>query len=72
MRVLRDGYFLGVGANHLAVDILNTQMAVLVVYLTPSLGLSNSDIGLVVLIYMACGSVTQPVFGWILDKYRKK
>ena len=53
MRVLRDGYFLGVGANHLAVDILNTQMAVLVVYLTPSLGLSNSDIGLVVLIYMS-------------------
>ena len=72
MRVLRDGYFLGVGANHLAVDILNTQMAVLVVYLSPSLGLSNSDIGLVVLIYMACGSITQPVFGWILDKYRNE
>ena len=70
MRVLRDGYFVGVGANHLAVDMLNSQIAVLVVYLSPRLGLSNSDIGLVVLIYLACGSLTQPIFGWLLDKYR--
>ena len=58
MRVLRDGYFLGIGTNHLAVDMLNSQIAVLVVYLSPSLGLSNSDIGLVVLIYLGCGSVS--------------
>ena len=70
MRVLRDGYFLGIGTNHLAVDMLNSQIAVLVVYLSPSLGLSNSDIGLVVLIYLGCGSLTQPVFGWLLDRYR--
>ena len=70
MRVLRDGYFLGIGTNHLAVDMLNSQIAVLVVYLSPSLGLSNSDIGLVVLIYLGCGSLTQPVFGWLLARYR--
>ena len=70
MRILRDSYFVAVAANHLAVDLLNTQMAILVVFLAPSLGLSNADIGLVVLIYTASGSLTQPVFGWLADRYR--
>ena len=70
MRILRDSYFVAVAANHLAVDLLNTQMAILVVFLAPSLGLSNADIGLVVLIYTASGSLTQPVFGWLVDRYR--
>ncbi len=72
MRILRDRYFLAVGACHLTVDLLNTQMPMLVVFLSPTIGLSNADIGLIVLIYTASGSITQPVFGWLADRYRIK
>ena len=61
---------MAVAANHLAVDVLNTQMSLLVVFLAPSLKLSNADIGLVVLVYMGFGSLTQPVFGWLADRYK--
>ena len=70
MRILRDAYFVAVAANHLAVDVLNTQMSLLVVFLAPSLKLSNADIGLVLLVYMGFGSLTQPVFGWLADRYK--
>lgn len=70
MRLLKDGYFVAVGLTHMAVDVLSSQITVLLVFLSPSLGLTNADIGLVALIYTACGSLTQPIFGWLADRYR--
>ena len=70
MRLLRDGYFLAVGLNHMAVDVLSSQMTILLVFLAPSLGLTNADIGLVALIYTGFGSLTQPLFGWLADRFQ--
>ena len=70
MRLLKDSYFLAVALNHMAVDILNSQKALLLVFLAPSLGFTNADIGLLALIYSGCGSLTQPLFGWLADRYQ--
>ena len=68
MRIMRDGFFVSVAFNHLVVDLLNGQSGILLVFLALSLGLSNSDIGLVTLIYISVGSVTQPLFGLLADR----
>ena len=68
--LLRDRYFFAVSTNHFAVDLLNSQRAILLVYLAPSLGLDNSDIGLIALSYAMVASLTQPLFGWLADRYR--
>ncbi|MEE3228688.1 MAG: MFS transporter, partial [Chloroflexota bacterium] len=49
--------------------LLNSQLGILVVFLAPVLGLANSDIGLIVLIYTSVGALTQPIFGWLADRY---
>ena len=67
MRILRDAYFVAIALNHLAVDLLNSQKEILLVFVAPSLGLSNADIGLVVLIYAVVGSFSQPIFGLLAD-----
>ena len=69
IRLVRDAYFLAVSLNHFAVDLLNSQLGILVVFLAPVLGLDNSDIGLIVLISTSVGSLTQPLFGWLADRY---
>lgn len=69
IRLVRDTYFLAVSLNHLAVDLLNSQLGLLVVFLAPVLMLDNSDIGLIVLISTSVGSLTQPIFGWLADRY---
>jgi FSR family fosmidomycin resistance protein-like MFS transporter len=69
IRLIRDSYFLAVSLNHFAVDLLNSQLGILVVFLAPVLELNNSDIGLIVLIYTSVGSLTQPIFGWLADRF---
>ena len=51
MRILRDAYFVAIALNHLAVDLLNSQKEILLVFVAPSLGLSNADIGLAADVY---------------------
>ena len=70
--LLRDGYFLALSLNHFAVDLLNSQRSILLVYLAPYLGLDNSDIGLVALGYDMLASLTQPLFGWLADRIEKR
>ena len=68
MRLLRDPLFLSVSLNHLLIDILNGLLAIVLVYLSPLLELSNADIGLIVTIYITTSSLLQPVFGWLSDR----
>ncbi len=70
MRLLKDAYFIAVALNHMAVDMLNSQKAILMVFLAPSLGLSNADIGLAALIISCFGSLTQPLFGLLADRFK--
>lgn len=51
------------------VDVFNGQMGVLLAVLSTPLGLTNAAIGLIATAYSIVGSVSQPVFGWLTDRY---
>lgn len=69
MSLLLDAFFAIVALGHLAVDILNGQRAVLLTYLSGTLGLSNTALSLVSTVYIAVGALSQPVFGHLADRW---
>ena len=68
MTLLLDALYSSVALGHFAVDLLNGQRAVLLTYLSGKLGLSNTLLGLFSTIYVICGALFQPVFGFIADR----
>ncbi len=71
MSLLLDALFNSVALGHLIVDILNGQRSVLLTYWSSELGLSNTTLALVTTIYVWVASLSQPVFGWITDRFGK-
>ncbi|MBM4425551.1 MAG: MFS transporter [Chloroflexi bacterium] len=69
MRLFRQPAFLAVSLCHFSVDVLNGQMGVLLAVLSAPLGLTNAHIGLIATLYSFAGAFTQPVFGWLSDRY---
>jgi FSR family fosmidomycin resistance protein-like MFS transporter len=69
MRLLRHPVFLAVALSHFIVDVLNGQATILLAVLSVPLGLTNANIGLIATIYSLVGSLSQPVFGWLSDRY---
>jgi FSR family fosmidomycin resistance protein-like MFS transporter len=69
VRLLRHPLFLAVSLSHLSVDTLNGQVGVLLAALSVSLALNNATIGLIATLYTVIGSLTQPLFGWMSDRY---
>ncbi len=69
MSLIKDRGFRALVAAHLGVDLINSQNTVLLAFLSIPLGLSNSLIGLVSTLYRLMGSVAQPVFGGLADRY---
>ncbi len=69
MKILRNRLFLAVALGHTTVDTFNNTGPVLIAFLSIPLGLSNAQIGLAASLYTLGGSVLQPVFGWLADKY---
>jgi FSR family fosmidomycin resistance protein-like MFS transporter len=67
--LLRQPRFLSVSLGHFGVDLLNSQLGVLLAYLSGPLALNNAAIGLIAILYSMAGSLTQPLFGWLADKY---
>jgi FSR family fosmidomycin resistance protein-like MFS transporter len=67
MSLLRDRSFLATGVAHLAIDGLISMRAILLAVLSIPLGLSNSMIGLVNTIGTFSGSLSQPLFGLLVD-----
>jgi FSR family fosmidomycin resistance protein-like MFS transporter len=67
--LLRDRSFLSAAAGHFAVDFLNGQRAVLVALLSGPLALSNAVVGLIGTLYTLLGSLSQPLFGWLADRF---
>lgn len=69
MSLIRDRSFLAAGFAHLGVDLLNSQQSVLLAFLSGPLGLTNSVIGIVSTLYTLSASLSQPVFGWLADRF---
>ncbi|MFQ5421860.1 MAG: MFS transporter, partial [Anaerolineae bacterium] len=69
MTILKNRLFLAVALGHTTTDIFNSAGPVLIVFLSLSLGLSNAQIGLAAALYTVAGSVGQPLFGWLGDRF---
>jgi MFS transporter, FSR family, fosmidomycin resistance protein len=67
---LRSRLYLSVVAGHFAVDVLNSTGPVLLAVLAIPLGLSYSQIGLALTLYTMAGSLSQPICGWLADRFR--
>ena len=69
MKLLKNHLFLSLSLSHFIVDVLNGQSSILLAVLSVPLALSNSSIGLIATIYALTGSLGQPIFGWLSDRW---
>ncbi|MBP1701199.1 MAG: major facilitator transporter [Chloroflexi bacterium] len=69
MSFLLDKLFSSVAWGHFMVDILNGQRAVLLTFLSVPLGLTNAALGAVSTFYVIAGALTQPIFGFLADRF---
>ena len=69
MSLLFDSLFSSIALGHLMVDLLNGSRSVLLAYLSEPLGLTNANIALISTLYVWTASITQPVFGWLTDRF---
>jgi len=69
MPLLLDSLFSSIAFGHFMVDLLNGSRSVLLAYLSGPLGLTNANIALISTFYVWTASMTQPVFGWLTDRF---
>lgn len=69
LSIFRNRLFLAVASGHFAVDALNSTGPVLLAVLAASLKLSYAQIGLALTLYTFAGSLSQPLFGWLADRF---
>jgi FSR family fosmidomycin resistance protein-like MFS transporter len=56
--------------GHFSIDILNSSIPVILTAVASSFSLNVSQIGLAAMIYTFAASLTQPLFGILVDKFR--
>lgn len=66
---LRDRSYKAVSLSHFFVDILNNSRSLLVALLAVSIGLTNTQVGLALLLYNVGSSLSQPFFGVLADRH---
>lgn len=71
MSILFDSLFNSVAYGHLIVDVINSQRAILLTYWSTELHWSETHLAFLTMLYIWAASLSQPVFGWISDKYGK-
>jgi FSR family fosmidomycin resistance protein-like MFS transporter len=69
LSLFKDRAFRAAALAHAVVDLLNGQKSLLLAVFSVPLGLSNALIGLVSALYTFSGSLLQPVFGLLADRY---
>ncbi len=69
MPLLFNSLFSSIAFGHLTVDLLNSSRSVLLAYLSGPLGLTNANIALISTLYVWMASMTQPIFGWLTDRF---
>lgn len=66
---LRQRDYLAVSFTHFCVDVLNSSRSLIVAVLAVSLGLSNTQVGLILLVYSIGNALSQPFFGLYADRF---
>jgi FSR family fosmidomycin resistance protein-like MFS transporter len=69
MNLLLDRIFFSVALGHLTTDFVSGQRYVLLTYMIGLMGLSNTSLGFVSMMFMLVASLSQPLFGLITDRY---
>ncbi|MGQ9548638.1 MAG: MFS transporter [Roseiflexus sp.] len=67
--MLKNRLLLSISVGHFAVDILNSVVPVLLAALAVPLALSNAQIGIALTIQIFAGALSQPLFGWLADRF---
>src|SRR5215216_3440679 len=70
LTLFRSRLFLAVTSGHFVIDTLNSIVPVLLAVLATSLSLTNAQIGLGLTLFTFGGSLSQPLFGWLADRFR--
>src|SRR5689334_12498257 len=70
LNLFRNRLFLAVASGHFVIDVLNSIVPVLLAVLATSMSLTNAQIGLALTLFTFGGSLSQPVFGWLADRFR--
>ncbi|MFZ0543867.1 MAG: MFS transporter [Candidatus Promineifilaceae bacterium] len=66
---IRNRAYLAVFLTHFFVDVLNNSRTLLVAILAVSIGLTNAEVGVALLLYNIGSALMQPVFGWMADRF---
>lgn len=69
MSLLFNKHFSSVAWGHLIVDVMNGIRGVLLAFWSVPLGLTNSSIGFISALFAFTGSLVQPFFGYLNDRY---
>lgn len=69
MNILRNKLFTSVAFGHLITDVFNGNRAVLLTYFAVMLSLSNATLGQINTLYVFAGSLSQPLFGYLADRW---
>jgi FSR family fosmidomycin resistance protein-like MFS transporter len=69
MSLLKDKIFSSLAWSHFIVDVMNSQRAILLAYFSGPFGLSNTTLGGINTLYAFSGSLAQPVFGYLADRF---
>ncbi|HQX63307.1 MAG TPA: MFS transporter, partial [Thermomicrobiales bacterium] len=67
--VLRNRPLITLFLGHMTIDLYAGLLPVLFPVLSRKYGLDLATVGLVALAYSGVGSVSQPLFGWLADRY---
>jgi len=68
MTFLRNRAYVAASGSHFFVDIINSSRTVLVALLAVSLGLTNAQVGIALLLYNVGSALSQPFFGLAADR----
>lgn len=69
MSLLKDKIFSSLAWSHFIVDVMNSQRAILLAFWSGPFGLSNASLGGISTLYAFSGSLAQPVFGYLADRF---
>lgn len=66
---LKDKTYRSVSLTHFFVDVLNNSRTLLVAIIAVSIGLTNAQVGIALLLYNVGSALSQPFFGALTDRY---
>jgi FSR family fosmidomycin resistance protein-like MFS transporter len=69
MSLLKDKIFSSLAWTHFIVDVMNAQRTILLAYFSGPFGLSNTTLGGINTLYAFSGSLAQPIFGYLADRF---